>query len=310
MTTTRVAIVQAEPADSLADAIARTRELTSEAARAGATLVVFPETWIPGYPAWLDVCRDAGLWDHAPVKRVFARMAENSIVVRGESGTALSEIARANSVTLVVGVTERVDAGVGRGTLYNALLTFGPDGALLNHHRKLMPTYTERMVWGLGDAQGLQAVETPAGRVGGLICWEHWMPLARQAMHDSGEDIHVAVWPNVHEMVQIASRQYAFEGRCFVLAAGSLLRAANLPPELEPHPDRVTSASQFVLRGGSAIIGPNGAYVAGPVFDEPCILTAELDLEQVREELMSLDVAGHYSRPDCLELRVTRTRRI
>lgn len=310
MTTTRVAIVQAEPADSLADAIARTRELTSEAARAGATLVVFPETWIPGYPAWLDVCRDAGLWDHAPVKRVFARMAENSIVVRGESGTALGEIARANSVTLVVGVTERVDAGVGRGTLYNALLTFGPDGALLNHHRKLMPTYTERMVWGLGDAQGLQAVETPAGRVGGLICWEHWMPLARQAMHDSGEDIHVAVWPNVHEMVQIASRQYAFEGRCFVLAAGSLLRAANLPPELEPHPDRVTSASQFVLRGGSAIIGPNGAYVAGPVFDEPCILTAELDLEQVREELMSLDVAGHYSRPDCLELRVTRTRRI
>ncbi len=310
MTTTRVAIVQAEPADSLADAIARTRELTSEAARAGATLVVFPETWIPGYPAWLDVCRDAGLWDHAPVKRVFARMADNSIVVRGESGTALGEIARANSVTLVVGVTERVDAGVGRGTLYNALLTFGPDGALLNHHRKLMPTYTERMVWGLGDAQGLQAVETPAGRVGGLICWEHWMPLARQAMHDSGEDIHVAVWPNVHEMVQIASRQYAFEGRCFVLAAGSLLRAANLPPELEPHPDRVTSASQFVLRGGSAIIGPNGAYVAGPVFDEPCILTAELDLEHVREELMSLDVAGHYSRPDCLELRVTRTRRI
>ena len=310
MTTTRVAIVQAEPADSLADAIARTRELTSEAARAGATLVVFPETWIPGYPAWLDVCRDAGLWDHAPVKRVFARMAENSIVVRGESGTALGEIARAHSVTLVVGVTERVDAGVGRGTLYNALLTFGPDGALLNHHRKLMPTYTERMVWGLGDAQGLQAVETPAGRVGGLICWEHWMPLARQAMHDSGEDIHVAVWPNVHEMVQIASRQYAFEGRCFVLAAGSLLRAANLPPELEPHPDRVTSASQFVLRGGSAIIGPNGAYVAGPVFDEPCILTAELDLEQVREESMSLDVAGHYSRPDCLELRVTRTRRI
>jgi len=310
MTTTRVAIVQAEPADSLADATARTRELTSEAAREGATLVVFPETWIPGYPAWLDVCRDAGLWDHAPVKRVFARMAENSIVVRGESGTALGEIARAHSVTLVVGVTERVDAGVGRGTLYNALLTFGPDGALLNHHRKLMPTYTERMVWGLGDAQGLQAVETPAGRVGGLICWEHWMPLARQAMHDSGEDIHVAVWPNVHDMVQIASRQYAFEGRCFVLAAGSLLRAANLPPELEPHPDRVTSASQFVLRGGSAIIGPNGAYVAGPVFDEPCILTAELDLDLVREELMSLDVAGHYSRPDCLELRVTRTRRI
>jgi len=310
MTTTRVAIVQDEPADTLADALSRTRELSGEAARGGATVVVFPETWIPGYPAWLDVCRDAGLWDHAPVKRVFARMAENSIVVGGESGKALAEIARALDVTLVVGVIERVDAGIGRGTLYNALLTIGPDGVLLNHHRKLMPTYTERMVWGLGDANGLQAVDTPAGRVGGLICWEHWMPLARQALHESAEDIHVAVWPNVHEMVQIASRQYAFEGRCFVLAAGSLLRAENLPPELEAHPDRVTSPSQFVLRGGSAIIGPNGAYIAGPVFDEPCILTAELDLNQVREELMSLDVAGHYSRPDCLELRVTRTRRI
>ena len=134
------------------------------------------------------------------------------------------------------------------------------------------------------------------------------MPLARQAMHESGEDIHVAAWPNVHDMLQVASRQYAFEGRCFVLAAGSLLRAANLPPELEPHPDRVKSVSQFVLRGGSAIIAPNGAYVAGPVFEEACTLTADLDLDRVRQESMSLDVAGHYSRPDCLELRITRTR--
>ena len=135
------------------------------------------------------------------------------------------------------------------------------------------------------------------------------MPLARQALHDSGEDLHVAVWPNVHEMLQVASRHYAFEGRCFVLAAGSLLRAAHLPTELEPHPDRVTSPSQFVLRGGSAIIAPNGAYVAGPIFDAPCILTADLDLTQSREELMSLDVAGHYSRPDALELKITRARR-
>lgn len=135
------------------------------------------------------------------------------------------------------------------------------------------------------------------------------MPLARQAMHDSGEDVHVAAWPNVHEMLQVASRQYAFEGRCFVLAAGSLLHASNLPSELEPHAGRVTSPSQLVLRGGSAIIGPDGAYIAGPVFDEARILTAELDLARVREESMSLDVGGHYSRPDCLELRVTRVRR-
>ena len=305
---TKVAIVQAELAPDLASGIEATDRLTGDAARDGAALVAFPETWLPGYPAWLDVCRDVALWNHAPVKQVFARMAENSVVVEGESGRALQRIAREHGVTLVVGVTERIDAGVGRGTLYNALLTFGPDGALLNHHRKLVPTYTERMVWGPGDAHGLGAVDTPAGRVGGLVCWEHWMPLARQAMHESGEDVHVAVWPTVHEMHQIASRQYAFEGRCFVLAIGSLLRAKDLPPELEPHPERVTSLEQYVLRGGSAIIGPDGAYLAGPVYDAPCTLYAELDLSRVREESMSLDVAGHYHRPDCLELVVTRKR--
>ena len=309
MTTIRVAVIQDEPAQTISDGLAFTREATATAAKNGASLVVFPETWIPGYPAWLDVCRDAALWDHAPVKRVFARMAENSVVVAGESGRALGDIAKDAGVTLVIGVTERVDAGPGRGTLYNSLLTFGPDGALLNHHRKLVPTYTERMVWGNGDAKGLTAVDTPAGRVGGLICWEHWMPLARQALHESGEDIHVAVWPNVHEMLQVASRHYAFEGRCFVLAAGSLLRAEQLPTELEPHPDRVTAPSQLVLRGGSAIIAPNGSYVAGPVFDKRCVLTADIDLSKPREEFMSLDVAGHYSRPDALELRVTRVRR-
>ncbi|MFI5246235.1 MAG: carbon-nitrogen hydrolase family protein [Gemmatimonadales bacterium] len=309
MTRTRVAVVQAEVAPDLPSGIERTRSLAQEAARGGASLIVFPETWLPGYPAWLDVCRDVALWDHAPVKQAFARMAENSIVVDGGSGKALGAIAREVGATIVVGVTERVEAGAGRGTLYNSLLTFGSDGSLLNHHRKLVPTYTERMVWGPGDAEGLRAVETPSGRVGGLICWEHWMPLARQAIHESGEDIHVAAWPTVHEMHQVASRQYAFEGRCFVLACGSLQRAGALPPELELHPGRVTSPDQWVLRGGSAIIAPDGSYVVGPVFEEHCILAAELDLARVREESMSLDVAGHYHRPDCLALVVARSRR-
>src|SRR5258707_5469748 len=309
MSITRVAVIQAEVSPDLSTGLARTRELTAQAARDGATLVVFPETWLPGYPAWLDVCRDVALWDHAPVKRVYARMAANSVVPAGESGRALGDIARKNTVTLVVGVTERVDAEIGRGTLYNALLTYGPDGTLLNHHRKLVPTYTERMVWGPGDATGLHAVETPVGRVGGLVCWEHWMPLARQALHESGEDIHVAVWPTVHEMHQVASRHYAFEGRCFVLAAGSLMRAGALPTELETHTGRVTSAEQWVLRGGSAIFAPDGSYVAGPVYDEPTTLIADLDFGRIREESMSLDVAGHYHRSDCLDLRVTRVRR-
>jgi predicted amidohydrolase len=306
VTTVRVAVVQAEVAPDLEGGLARTRELTEAAADEGATLVVFPETWLPGYPAWLDVCRDVALWDHGPVKRVFARMAENSVDVAGESGRALGAIAKDAGVTLVVGVTERVASGTGRGTLYNALLTYGSDGTLLNHHRKLVPTYTERMVWGQGDAGGLVAVETGAGRVGGLICWEHWMPLARQALHDSGEDIHVAVWPTAHEMLQVASRHYAFEGRCFVIAAASLMRMDALPPELEVHPDNASNA--WALRGGSAIIAPNGMYVAGPVYEERCTLVADLDLSAVREESMSLDVAGHYSRPDVFTVRVDRRR--
>ena len=152
MPMTQVAVVQARVAPDLATGLTRTAELTAEAAGAGATLVVFPETWLPGYPAWLDVCRDVALWDHGPVKQVFAAMASQSVVVAGASGAALGRVASDAGVTLVVGVIERLEAGPGRSTLYNSLLTYGPDGRLLNHHRKLVPTYTERMVWGIGDA--------------------------------------------------------------------------------------------------------------------------------------------------------------
>lgn len=305
----RVTVVQAEVSLTLAEGLVRTRELTREARAQGSDLVVFPETWLPGYPIWLDVCRDVALWDHEPVKQVFARHAAESVDVAGASGAELARIARECGVTLVIGVTERVASGAGRGTLYNALLTYGPDGALLNHHRKLVPTYTERMVWGHGDADGLRAVDTPVGRVGGLICWEHWMPLARQALHASGEDVHVAAWPTVHENNQIASRHYALEGRCFVLAAGSLMRASALPVELEAHPERVATANQYVLRGGSCIIAPNGQYVVPPVFEATALLHAELDLGMVRREQMALDVAGHYSRPDVLRFDTVRNTR-
>lgn len=298
----KVAVFQGEAGGDLEGALDRTAGHVAVATAAGATLVVFPETWVPGYPAWLDVCRDAGLWDHPPVKAAYRAMAEQSVTVPGPAHDAFAKLARDHTITLVVGVSERVEAGRGRGTLYNSLLTYGPDGELLNHHRKLMPTYTERLVWGTGDSAGVRAVDTPSGRVGGLICWEHWMPLARQAMHESGEDIHVAVWPTVREMNLIACRQYAFEGRCYVLAAGSLVRASALPPGLEPHPDLVRSPDQLVVRGGSAIIAPDGSVIAGPVHDEPAMLIAELDLACVREEGMSLDVAGHYSRPDCFRL--------
>jgi len=305
----RVAIAQAEVQPTLDAGLAATVRLVGDASAAGAGLVVFPETWLPGYPAWLDVCRDVSLWDHEPVKRVFRRMADESVVVPGPATDALSAAAREAGIVVVIGVTERIDAGPSHGTLYNAALTFDADGRLVNHHRKLVPTYTERMVWGLGDADGLTAVETRVGRVGALVCWEHWMPLARQAMHDSGEDIHVALWPTAHEMLQVASRHYAFEGRCFVLVAGSLMRASGLPTELEPHAGKVRSSGDWVLRGGSAIVGPDGRYIVEPCFDRPELIVSDIDLGRVREERMTLDVSGHYHRPELLRLEIDRSTR-
>jgi len=278
--------------------------LIEAAASTGAKLIVFPETWLPGYPAWLDCCRDVAVWDHPPVKKVFARLMENSVVVPGPVTEALGEAARQHEAVLNISVHERVIEGPGRGTLYNTMLTFGSDGELLNRHRKIMPTYTERMIWGQGDGSSLRAVPTDIGRIGGLICWEHWMPLARQVLHDSGEDIHIAAWPQVKEMNLVASRHYAFEGRCFVIACGAVMKARELPSELEPIESLKQNPDALVLNGGSAIIAPDGSLLAGPVFDEETILTADLDLERIPEENLTLDVAGHYSRPDIFEVKL------
>jgi len=289
---------------NLKASVTRAINLIGEAASLGAKLVVFGETWLPGYPAWLDYCPSAALWNHEPTKDVFAELRRNSLAVPGRETEMLAEAARANGVVLVIGVNERVDVGPGNGTLYNALLTFDSDGALSNLHRKLVPTYTERLVWGQGNGNGLKAVETSVGRVGGLICWEHWMPLARQVLHDSGEHIHVAVWPTVHEMHQIASRHYAFEGRCFVLAAGLLMKMQDLPSQLSVVSDLAKNPDHLLLRGGSAIIGPDGSYVVEPLFDEERVLVADLDLSAIDKERMTLDVSGHYQRDDLFNLKV------
>ena len=159
------------------------------------------------------------------------------------------------------------------------------------------------MVWGQGDGGGLTAVQAGGARVGGLICWEHWMPPARQVLHDSGEEIHIASWPGVSEMHQIASRHYAFEGRCFVVAVGAILRVKDLPPELPPTPERAKDPEGFLYHGGSAVIAPNGRYLAGPVYDEETIVAADCDLGEIMRESLTLDVSGHYSRPDLFELR-------
>jgi nitrilase len=295
----RVAIAQSAPVfldkqASLGKALA----LVRQAAKRDARLVVFGESWLPGYPAWLDVCPGAALWENASAKQVFAKFRNDSITVPGNEVDALCEAARDLEIAIVIGASERVDAGPGNGTLYNSLLTISEDGQLRNHHRKLVPTYTERLVWGNGDGRGLDAVPTSVGRVGGLICWEHWMPLARMAMHNSGEQIHVAVWPTVHELHQLASRHYAFEGRCFVLAVGLMMSADDLPRELCEGAASRLGDRQWIESGGSAVIGPDSNYIVPPVFDREELIVADLDLTHIDWESMTLDVSGHYARPD------------
>jgi nitrilase len=306
--TTTVAVVQASPVfNNLAASLEKAVELIKQAAARGAKLIAFGESWLSGYPAWLDYCPKAALWDYEPTKEVYALMRQNSLVIESKETELLASAARDNQATVVIGANERVDKGAGNGTLYNTLLTFDETGNLANHHRKLMPTFTERLVHGQGDGAGLKAVDTAAGRVGGLICWEHWMPLARQAMHNSGEQIHAALFPTVHETHQIASRHYAFEGRCFVLAAGLLMDKKDVPLEIEENLE--TSDTQFLLRGGSCIIAPNGKILVAPVFDEETIITAELDLNLIEKEKMTLDVSGHYQRPDIFKFAVERNTR-
>ena len=298
--TVAIAQLRPDPKDAAAT-LDKLADFASEARAAGASILATGETSIPGYPAWIDHCPGVYYWDAEPTKEAFAAYRQASVVVPGPLTERLASIARTTGMVLVIGISERVTTGPGNRTLYNALLTFDRDGRLVNHHRKLVPTYTERTIWGPGDARGLRAVDTAAGRVGSLVCWEHWMPLTRQALHDSGELIHAAVWPTVHENHQLASRHYALEGRCFVLAVGQISQVNDFPAALN-QPDR--PPEDLVLRGGSAVIGPDGKYVAEPVYDREALIVAEIDPAAVDREAMTLDVSGHYARPDVFRFEI------
>ena len=262
--------------------------LIAEAANLGARIIAFPETWLPGYPVWLDFAPEAALWDSQPAKVLYRHLAHNSISIPGQHLERLLAAARDTGTYLVMGAHERLGA-----TLYNTMIFAGRDGHSYQIHRKLMPTYTERLVWGRGDGSTLGVMATEYGNLGGLICWEHWMPLARAAMHARHETVHVAQWPAVKELHQLASRHYAFEGQCFVLAAGSVLSHADVldgfrslgEPDggalalLESMPGEGTD---LILRGGSAIIAPDTSYIQGPLLDQKAILCAELQPERLR----------------------------
>lgn len=266
-----------------------------KAGKQGVKVLVFPETWLPGYPVWLDNIPNIAQWDYLPAKEIFARLVDNSPEINSPAVDRLCVAAAEANLNLVMGMHERDG-----NTLYNTILYISDEGILLGKHRKLIPTYTERLIWGRGDGSTLTVVDTSAGRIGGLVCWEHWMPLARQAMHDRRELIHAAVWPSVHERHLIASRTYAFEGRCFVIAAGSILNPQHFPEDVDLFKD--VPDDGYSITGGSTIIGPDAGILAGPVENEETMLVAEIDPSMVAKESMTLDVSGHYSRPDVFKL--------
>jgi nitrilase len=296
-----VACIQAEPAvldrEATVDRLVR---LAAEAAGDGARLLVFPEAFVPAYPSSIWARAFAG-WAEPGAKEAFALLARESVAVPGEAEARIGAAAREHGVWIVTGVTE-IDPER-PSTLYNTLLYHGPDGALVAKHRKLVPTNHERLVWGQGDGGGLRAIPTPLGRIGGLICWENYMPLARFALYESGVEIYLASTADDSDAWQATLVHIARESRAFVVAPAHFQRAAAYPDDFPLR--ALLDGADTIGRGGSAILGPDGAYLAGPLYDAEGILYAELEPARLWEERQRFDAAGHYHRPDVLSLTVT-----
>jgi nitrilase len=298
----RAAVVQAAPVPFDRDAtVQKTCRLVAEAAAQGARLVVFPEAFIPAYPRGLRFGTVVGSRT-ADGRRTWQAYWANAVDVPGPVTHALGDAAREADAYLAVGVIER-DSYFSRGTLYCTLLYFGPSGRLLGTHRKLKPTAAERLIWGEGDGSTLTVVETEFGKVGGLICWENYMPLARMAMYAKGVDIYLAPTADARETWQATLRHVACEGRCFVLGCNQFVTKSMYPREVLAAED-LREQPEILCRGGSAIVSPLGEVVAGPLYDREGTLLADLDLGEIPRSRFDLDVTGHYARPDVFQLTV------
>ncbi|MGP1354013.1 MAG: carbon-nitrogen hydrolase family protein [Parasphingopyxis sp.] len=299
------AIVQAEPIPlDITGGIAALVDNVEAAADGGATVIAFGETFLGGYPIWLDEAPGAALWDHPGSKALHRILLDQAIREQDERLAPLQELVDQRGLIVSVGAHERV-----RSSLVNTQFLFRPGKPPLPH-RKLVPTHGERLIWARGDGSTLGVHETDWGHVGHLICWEHWMPLARAAMHNQREAVHVAAWPTVRDTYAIASRHYAFEGRCFVLAAGTVLHRKALLDGLERcggDPDARALIEEIpdgqLQFGGSMIVAPN-ADILAEAGGRAEIIHAELDLDLIGQGLASLDTDGHYARHDVFELRV------
>jgi len=298
----KVAIVQKAPVVLNRDeTLALAARLVGEAAQEGADMIVFSEAFIPGYPAWMWRLRPGGDW--GATETIHQCLLENAVNLDSDQMAPLYEAARKHQVTVLCGMNER-DGQLGRATLYNTVILIGPDGRLINRHRKLMPTNPERMVWGPGDASGLKVVDTPCGRVGALICWENYMPLARYALYAQGIEIYVAPTYDSGDDWLGTLRHIAREGRCWVIGSGNLLRGSDMHTGLSALAGLYPDPEEWVNPGDSVVIAPGGGIAMGPMRNEEGILYADIDPEQVGIARRDLDVVGHYARPDIFRLSI------
>ncbi len=300
--TVRVAAVQAAPVlFDRAATIAKMGDLVADAAGRGARMVVLPEAFVPAYPRGFSFGAVVGSRTDGG-RDLWARYVAESVEVPSAAAQAIADIARSNAVYLTVGVVER-DADHGGGTLFCTLLYYGPDGHFLGKHRKLKPTASERLIWGEGDGSTLTTFDTEWGRAGGLICWENYMPLARAAMYAKGVQLYLAPTADCRDAWQSTLQHIALEGRCFVVGCNQYVHRSMVPTDL-PDAHEVESMPDELCRGGSAIYGPLGETLAGPLYGEEGILVADLDMREVTRARFDFDASGHYARPDVFRLEV------
>jgi len=305
-TSHRVAVVQQPPVLLDREAsLGRALASLDEAVGNGAELVTFPETYLPGYPEYIWGLRPGD--DFHLANELHARLLANAVDLDADDLRPLQEAVRRHGSVVVIGIHER-DAAYSRATLYNTLVTIGPDGEILNRHRKLVPTNPERMVWAPGDAFGLRVIDTPVGRLGGLICWENYMPLARFSLYAQGIQVYVAATWDEGDVWLATMRHIAAEGRCWVLGSGCSMQARDIPDSL-PGRDRLyPDPDKWLNPGDSVIVDPGGAVVAGPLHEAHGILYADIDPARADAAHYTLDAAGHYNRPDIFSLTVRRSR--
>ena len=303
MMNVKVAITQKPPVLLDLDAsIKLALETIEEVAAEGAKLVVFPEAFLPGYPTWIWRLKPGG--DMPMGNAIHSALRKNSVDIDNGGLDEICEAAAKHKIVVVMGMNE-VDSSYSGSTLFNTAVIIDADGSILNRHRKIMPTNPERMVWGLGDGSSLRVVDTAVGRIGCLICWENYMPLARYSLYAQNLDIYIAPTWDSGETWLGSMNHIAREGGCWVLSTATAMQGCDVPASF-PHRDKLFQDDEWINPGDAVVVKPFGGVVAGPLHQEKSVLYAEIDLEESRNARKALDVAGHYNRPDIFSLEVNR----